>query len=76
MAEIGVTQQDLADLLDLNATQLNHYFKGRRQPFEGPAAFEQRAMTALAIEARAQQAGKHAAARERKRAAKELGGAA
>ena len=35
MAELGVTQQDLADALGINATQLNHILKGRRPPYEG-----------------------------------------
>ena len=44
MAEIGVTQQDVADALGLNATQLNHILKGRRTP---PADFERRVTAAL-----------------------------
>ena len=35
MAELGVTQQDLADALGINATLLNHILKGRRQPYPG-----------------------------------------
>ncbi len=44
MAEMGVTQQDLADALGINATQLNHILKGRRQP---PPDFRDRAAVAL-----------------------------
>ena len=73
---MSVSQQELAALLGMTRSLLNAYMNGYQAPPEGLKNFEQRAMTALAIEARAQQAGKHAAARERKRAAKELGGAA
>ena len=44
MAELGVTQQDLADALGLNPTLLNHILKGRRPP---PESFERRVTTAL-----------------------------
>ena len=44
MAELGVTQQDLADALGFNATQLNHILKRRRTP---PADFERRVTAAL-----------------------------
>ena len=44
MAEIGVTQQDVADALGLNATLLNHILKGRRTP---PADFARRVTAAL-----------------------------
>ena len=44
MAELGITQQDLADTLGINATLLNHILKGRRQP---PPDFKDRAAVAL-----------------------------
>ena len=44
MAELSVTQQDLAEALGLNATLLNHILKGRRTP---PADFERRVTAAL-----------------------------
>ncbi len=44
MAELGISQQDLADTLGINATLLNHILKGRRQPHPG---FEEQAPLAL-----------------------------
>ena len=44
MAESGITQQDLADALGINATLLNHILKGRRQP---PSDFEARVNATL-----------------------------
>ncbi len=35
LAELGITQQDLADALGINATLLNHILKRRRKPPEG-----------------------------------------
>ena len=60
MAELGVTQQDLADALGINATQLNHILKGRRPPYEG---FMSDADEALDLVARANRAGEEAKGR-------------
>ena len=73
MAEIGVTQQDLADALGLNATLLNHILKGRRTP---PADFERRVTAALDRLERAERAADKARQKVLRRPVKELGGAA
>ena len=73
MAEIGVTQQDVADALGLNATQLNHILKGRRTP---PADFERRVTAALDRLEKAEQAAERARAKVLRRPVKEVGGAA
>ena len=44
MAESGVTQQDLANVLGINPTLLNHVLNGRRTP---PPDFEARVHAAL-----------------------------
>ena len=44
LAEVGITQQDLADSLGINTTLLNHILKGRRKP---PVDFAQRVKAAL-----------------------------
>ncbi len=44
IAELGVTQQDLANALGMHATLLNHILKGRRTP---PADFYERVTAAL-----------------------------
>ena len=69
MAEVGVTQQDVADALGLNATQLNHILKGRRTP---PADFARRVTAALDRLEQAEQA----ADKARQRVLREAGGAA
>ena len=73
MAEIGVTQHDLADALGLNPTQLNHILKGRRTP---PADFARRVTAALNRLERAERAADRARQKVLKRPVKELGGAA
>ena len=73
MAELGVTQQDVADALGLNVTQLNHILKGRRTP---PADFKRRVTAALNRLERAEQAADRARQKVLKRPVKELGGAA
>ena len=60
LAEVGVTQQDLADALGINATLLNHFLKGRRKPAEG---FEERAYAMLDRLEAAEQAADEARAR-------------
>ena len=45
IAEVGVTQQDLAVRLGINSTLLNHILKGRR---DAPPDFEQRVNKVLA----------------------------
>ena len=69
MAELGVTQQDVADALGINPTLLNHILKGRRTP---PADFERRVTAALDRLERAEQA----ADRARQKVLREAGGAA
>ncbi len=44
IAELGVTQHDLANALRMHATLLNHILKGRRTP---PADFYERVTAAL-----------------------------
>ena len=73
MAEVGVTQQDVADALGLNATQLNHILKGRRTP---PADFTRRVTAALDRLEQAEQAAERARQKVLKRPVKALGGAA
>ena len=73
MAEIGVTQQDVADALGLNATQLNHILKGRRTP---PADFARRVTAALDRLEQAEQAADKARQKVLGGAVKELGGTA
>ena len=53
LAELGVTQQDLADHLGINPTLLNHILKGRRPPSTN---FIERANAALDRLERAEQA--------------------
>ena len=72
MAELGVTQQDLADALGFNPTLLNHILKGRRTP---PADFERRVTAALDRLEQAEQAADKARQKVLKRPVKELGGA-
>ena len=55
--ELGVTQQDLADLLGINPTLLNHILKGRRPP---PPGFFEKANAALDRLERAEKAGQEA----------------
>ena len=57
LAELGVTQQDLADLLGINPTLLNHILKGRRPP---PPDFIERANAALDLLEAAKKAGSEA----------------
>ena len=45
LAQIGVTQHDLADRLGINSTLLNHILKGRR---DAPPDFEKRVNEVLA----------------------------
>ena len=73
MAEIGVTQQDVADALGLNPTLLNHILKGRRTP---PADFERRVTAALDRLERAERAADKARQKVLKRPVKEVGGMA
>ncbi len=72
LAELGVTQQDLANAMGINPTLLNHILKGRRTP---PADFERRATAALDRLGEAEQAADTARQKVLKRAPKELGGA-
>ena len=44
IAEVGITQHDLADAIGIHATLLNHILKGRRPP---PADFFERVNAAL-----------------------------
>ena len=53
MAELGVTQQDLADLLGINPTLLNHILKGRRSP---PPGFYEKVNAALDLLEKAKKA--------------------
>ena len=73
LAELGLTQQDLADALGLNPTQLNHILKGRRTP---PADFERRVTAALDRLELAEQAADTARQKVLRRPVKEAGGAA
>ena len=57
LAELGVTQQDLADLLGINPTLLNHILKGRRPP---PPDFFEKVNAALDRLERAEKAGQEA----------------
>ena len=70
MAELSVTQQDLAEALGLNATLLNHILKGRRTP---PADFARRVTAALDRLERAEQAADKARQEVLRRPVKELG---
>ena len=72
LAELGLTQQDLADALGINPTLLNHILKGRRTP---PADFARRVTAALDTLEQAEQAADTARQKVLKRAPKELGGA-
>ena len=60
MAEIGVTQQDLADHLGINPTLMNHILNGRRP---APPDFEANATAALDL----LEAAEEAAQKERAR---------
>ena len=73
IAKLGIRKADLAHKLRLDASAFSAILNGRRTAAVG---FEEELSMLLDIEERAQRAGKHAAERERKRAAKELGGAA
>ncbi len=57
MAELGVTQQDLADLLGIHPTLLNHILKGRRPP---PPDFFEKVNAALDRLEAAEKAGREA----------------
>ena len=57
LAELGVTQQDLADHLGINPTLLNHILKGRRPPSTN---FIERANAALNLIAAAKKAANEA----------------
>ena len=57
LAELGVSQQALADVLGIHPTALNHILKGRRRP--GPD-FEARVKAALALLERAERAAQDA----------------
>lgn len=57
MAEIGVTQQDVARQIRVSVTSLNLYLKGRRQ---APSGFESRVLAALDLLERAEQAAEEA----------------
>ena len=73
MAELGVTQQDLADALGINPTLLNHILKGRRTP---PADFEARVTAALDRLEQAERAADRARQKVLRRPVKEVGGMA
>ena len=57
MAELGITQQDLADSLGINSTLLNHILKARRQPLPD---FKAKVNAALDRLERAEKAGRKA----------------
>ncbi len=57
LAELGVTQQDLADLLGINPTLLNHILKGRRPP---PPDFFEKVNAALDLLEAAEKAAQEA----------------
>ena len=57
LAELGVTQQDLADHLGINPTLLNHILKGRRPP---PPDFFEKVNVALDRLERAEKAAQEA----------------
>ena len=66
IAELDLTQHDLAKALGINATAVNQILNGRRKP---PADFEQRATAALDRLERAEKAAQEA----RQRVLKEEG---
>ena len=73
MARLGLSQERTALAAGYDPARFSRILRGL---LPEPPDFWDRIDAALAIEARAQQAGEQAAARERKRAAKELGGVA
>ena len=60
LAELGLTQQELAKALGINPTAINHILNGRREP---PPDFEQRVTVALDRLEQAERAAAEARAR-------------
>ena len=74
MAEIGVSQQELAKTLGMTRSLLNAYLNGYQMPPEGLDAFVKRALAALDRLEQAEQAADKARQKVLKRPVKELGG--
>ena len=72
MAELGVSQQELAKTLGMTRSLLNAYLNGYQTPPEGLGAFVKRALAALDRLERAEQA----ADKARQKVLREAGGAA
>ena len=76
MAEVGVSQQELAKTLGMSRSLLNAYLNGYQTPPVGLDAFVKRALAALDRLEQAEQAADRARQKVLRRPVKELGGAA